>query len=73
METRHQIVLKHIETGMYWGKMAEPTKSLFSAMRFIDTDQCQVWLETTIYKPKPVEMYRMQPIKNMIEEEEEHE
>jgi hypothetical protein len=52
MEKRSAIVLKHKHTGLYYDKMAEHSKNLWTAWRFPDYDYLEIWLETHSYAPE---------------------
>lgn len=68
MESSSRVVLKHKETGLYFSRMADHTKSLKQAMRWLDEEQCEVWLHTSHYAPDR-ELYEIVPIKIHYEED----
>lgn len=72
MESRTRLVLKHKATGLYFSNMADHTKRLFDARRFYDTEQADAYLRTSMYAPENPKEYALIPVKQTIEEEEEH-
>lgn len=69
MEKRTRYVLKHIPTGQYYSVMKDHTRNLWSAMRFLDVEQFQVWFETSPHIPKHPDDYVLIPVTQTIEEE----
>lgn len=71
MGKRTGIVLRHKETGAYYGYDLEKTKDLFKAWRWQDEAQMNVWLENSIYRPEFKDEYEPKMIIRTIEEAEE--
>jgi hypothetical protein len=72
MESKIRYVLKHKETGLYYGYNAQPAKHLFSAWRFESEEYLKLWLEHANYRPKHPEEYELIAVKQTIEEVEIH-
>lgn len=70
MERKTRFVLRHRTTGLYYGRMADHTKSLWSAWRFLDEQYIEVWLQTHSYAPAHPEEYEAVPVEMTIEVEE---
>lgn len=66
METKDSIILRHKETGLYFSRMADHTKQLWSAWRFPDQQYLEVWFENHSYAPDPDE-YEPVSVKLTIE------
>lgn len=66
MESKSNFVLRHKETGSYYGYDLERTKNLFKAWRFFDEQQLNVWLDNSIYTPEFRDEYEAVPVELTI-------
>ncbi|ASS66243.1 hypothetical protein [Paenibacillus sp. RUD330] len=66
METREAYVLVR-DDGLYWGRLAEPTKSLWGAFRWRSLEEAECWKQVSIYRPEDLEKWRLEPVVMTIE------
>ena len=71
MEIKHRIIMKHID-GHPVNVRYEPAKSLSSAVRFMDIEEYEAFING-YYKPPDASQYMPQKIRITYEEESENE